>query len=173
MADFYTASIIGAKIVSGKNIIAIYNGTGSGKIIKIYRIWLYNNQTQAITGVLTKFQLRRISAIGGGIPCQVVKYNSISDLLPSQIIITTGPSASLGDIVRQITWSTDEPAIASGGIDEAETNSLYTLVWNCGLFNQTLQPLTFRYGEGLAINHVGTTNVGVIDSIIEFSTEDV
>lgn len=173
MADFYTASIIGAILVQYKNIIAVYNGTGSGKIVKVYRIWLYNNQTQAIAGVLSKFQIRRISAIGGGIPCQVVKYNSQSDLLPSQIVVTTGPSAALGDIFRQITWSTDEPTITSGGIDEAETNSLYTLVWNCGLFNTTLQPITLRYGEGITINHIGATNVGVIDAIIEFSIEDV
>lgn len=172
MADFYTGSIIGAKITNGRNILSIFNSTGSGKIVKVYRIWLFNNQTQAVAGVLTKFQIRRINASGGGIPLQIVKYNSQSENIPTTISITTGAATSLQDIIRQITWSCDEPTLTSGSIDEAETNSLYTLVWNCGLFNPLIEPLTFREGEGVTIYHGRPINVGVVDSIIEFSIED-
>lgn len=171
MPNLYTASVIGSKILLNKSMISIYNSVGSGRIIKVYRLWMFNNQTAAVTGTMTSFMMYKIIGSGGGLPLQIVKYNLSSENLPTQISVTTGSAVTLSESIRQIIWSNDEPSMTTGSIDEALTNSLYTNIWNCGLFNSTLEPLTFREGEGISLYHIGSTSVGVIDAIIEFSSE--
>ncbi len=173
MANLYTVSVIGSSIRFKKSMISIFNGTGSGRIVRCYRFWMFNNQTVAVAGTITKFHIYSISASGAGQPLQIAKYSSLSENIPPQISVVTSATVALNQLIRQVVWSNDEPTLTTGGLDETLTNSLYTVVCDTSQ-TSVLQPITLREGEGVTIYHAGTlaASVGVVDLIIEFSVEE-
>lgn len=166
-------SVIGAKILFGKSMIALFNETGSGKVCRVYNIFVYNNQTVAVTGVMTKFDIFKTSSSGWGRPLQAVKYDNSSSNLPAKIKIATGTTDTVSSFIRRVIWSNDEPTLTTGGVDEALTNSLFANVFSASA-NNAVEPIVLRQGEGISIIHAGTlaASVGLVDLLLEFSYED-
>lgn len=165
----YVASVIGAKILFGKSMFSIFNA--SSNVVKIYKLWVLNNQTVAITGNVTTMQIWRTSASGGGTPLQTVKYDSTSPNISSQISITTGATDSLSELYRQILRCNDEPILTSAQVDETQVQSFYNAVIDFELLNEIIQPITIRQGEGITLYHSGglAQSVGLVDIFCEFS----
>lgn len=171
MANTYTAAALGISFAANKSMIGIYNGTGSGVIIKVYRIWILNNQTVAVTGVLTNIEIRRISNGSGGNAITPTKHVSSNPSLPAQVIVASAMTTTNTDLLRRIVWSTDEPvANATATIDELETLPSLCVIWDSGYTDPDVQPLTLREGEGVSVLNIGAT-VGVADFFIEFTME--
>jgi hypothetical protein len=49
MADTFTAAATGATFASNKSMLGLFNGAGSGRVLRVYRIWCLNNQTSAVS----------------------------------------------------------------------------------------------------------------------------
>lgn len=171
MAQTYRAVVTGATFASSKSMLTIFNGSGSGRIVRVKRIWFLNNQTSAVTGVLTTMEIRRISASTGGTTATVVKHDTTSENIPAQITVTTGPTDTLtSDIaLMRFLWSNDEPAVSSLVNDETEIIPLLACVFDAATGDTDLEPLVLRTGEGVSVRHTGSSAVGVADVIIEFT----
>lgn len=171
MASTYTAAALGVSFAANKSMIGIFNGSGSGVIIKVYRIWILNNQTVAVTGVLTNIEIRRITAGSGGNIITPTKHVSSNPSLPAQVIVASAMTVTNSDLLRRVVWSTDEPvANTTATIDELETLPAICTVWDSGYTDTDIQPLVLREGEGVSVMNVGAT-VGVADFFIEFTME--
>lgn len=170
MAQTYTASAIGATFASNKSMIGIFNGSGSGRIVRVYRVWVLNNQTSAVTGVLTTWTLRRSSAQTGGTAITAVKHDSNSESMPAQVAIATGGTVTLtGDnAFRAWVWSNDEPAVSSGTSDEFETLIPLNCVWD-STGDSNIEPIVLREGQGLSVHHSGSSAVGIADIFVEYT----
>jgi hypothetical protein len=70
MANIYTITAPATPFLQNRCMIGIFNGVGSGKVIKIYRIAALNNQTVAVTGVNAILKIVRISTGSGGLIVQ-------------------------------------------------------------------------------------------------------
>lgn len=171
MAYTYTVGQVGITFASGKNMLSIYNGSGSGRIVKVYRIWALNNQTVAITGVLTTFEIRRTTSQSGGTALTPVKHDTSNPDVPPQIVCATGATVTLTDLFRRILWSNDEPAVGTGTMDELECFPTISCIWDSGYADANVQPITLREGEGLTVYHSGSTTVGNVDMFMEFTIE--
>lgn len=171
MAATFTAAAIGVAFANGKSMISLMNNSGSSVVLRVYRVWLLNNQTTAVTGVLTTFAMRRISAVSGGTTVTPVKHDTTSTNLPAQVVANTGATATntADTQLRTWMWSNDEPAASSATNDEFENIIPLMCVWD-STGDSNIEPLTLRAGEGVTITHTGTSAVGVCDLFIEFTS---
>lgn len=170
MAQTYTAAAIGATFASNKSMLGIFNGAGSGRVARVYRVWVLNNQTAAVTGVLTTWTLRRSSAQTGGTAITATKHDTASESMPAQVLIATGGTVTLtGDVaLRAWVWSNDEPAVSSGTSDEFETLIPLNCVWD-STGDANIEPITLREGQGISVHHSGSSAVGVVDVFVEYT----
>jgi hypothetical protein len=156
-----------------KNMLSVFNGNGSGKVIRLYRIFILNNQINAISGVLTKLDIRRISSLSAGIDVSIIPHDTSYPALPSEIIARSGGNSTLGAIVKSFLWSTDEiTGNTTMTIDEFESIPPICEVWNHGYYNVNDKPLTLRNNEGVALMAPGAST-GSCDIRFEITVEDI
>lgn len=170
MVATYKATATGVAYAANKSMLTLFNGVGSGQILRVKRIWHLNNQTAAVTGVLTTMEVRRISASSGGTAVTPVKHDTASTTPPAQVLIATGPTDTLtaDAAYMRYMYSNDEPAASSLTNDETECVPVLSCVLD--LTGDTdIEPIVLREGQGLCLRHTGSTVVGVTDVIIEFT----
>jgi hypothetical protein len=166
MAATYSICAPGVTFASGKSMLAVFNGVGSGVVLRVYRAWMLNNQTAGVTGVITTMALRRTSAQSGGTAVNATKHDTTSANLPAQVLIAQGATATDTadpDFMRWM-WSNDEPAASTLTSDETETIPALANVYDA-TGDSNLEPIVLREGEGCNIRHVGSTAVGNADMI--------
>lgn len=176
MAATYTAVATGVTFsTTGKVLLQIFNASGSGVILKVYRIWLLNTQTAAVTGVLPPIELRRITAISTtGSPTTVTpsKHDTNSATLPAQVTVNYGnTSVTSTDVFRALIRSSDEPAVGTFSIDELSAIVPFNAIWDSGYGSTNIEPLVCREGQGIIVYNVGIASAaGFYDIIAEFTT---
>lgn len=170
MAQTYTAAAIGVAFGNNKSMLAIFNGSGSGRIIRVYRVWVLNNQTAAVTGVLTTWTLRRSSAQSAGTAITPTKHDTTSESMPAQVAIATGATVTqTSDVAfRAWVWSNDEPAASSATSDELECLIPLNCVWD-STGDSNIEPIVLRETQGLDVRHSGSSAVGIADIFMEFT----
>lgn len=166
----YRAVITGATFASGKSMLGLFNGVGSGRILRIMRAWQLNNQVTGVTGVITTMGFRKTSAQSGGTTAPVVKHDSASENIPAQVLSATGATVTnTGDpAIMRWMWSNDEPAASSLSNDETETIPELAKFFDA-TGDANIEPIVCREGQGVSVHHEGTSAVGVCDVIIEFT----
>lgn len=170
MAQTYTLGAVGATFASNESMLGLFNGVGSGRIIRVYRVWVLNNQTAGVTGVLTTWTMRRSSAQTGGTAITPTKHDSNSETAPAQVVAATGGTVTLtGDVaLRAWVWSNDEPAASTASSDEFECLIPLNCVWD-STGDANIEPLVLREGQGVSIHHSGSSAVGLADVFLEYT----
>jgi len=170
MAKTYTASAIGAAFASNKSLLGLLNSHATRKI-RVYRVWQLNNQTAAVTGVLTSCALRKISALSGGTAVTPVAHDTanVTADLTSISCITGGTFTNTADnMLRQWMWSGDEPTVSSATSDEFQCIVPLMCIWD-STGDANIEPITLNTGEGLHVIQPGANAVGISDIFIEFT----
>lgn len=168
--NLYTVATIGEKFAFKKNMITLYNSTGSGKVLKVWKIWGLNNQSVAITGVLTEMVIYKISSSGGGASLTPLKHNSSIPNLSSLIISSSGATNKFEALIKRIIWSTDEPVATASTTNVFELRPSWNIFYELPINNTQLEPITLNEGQGITIYNVTNTSVGQADFFIEFTT---
>ncbi len=171
MAQTYTVGVLGATFANNKSMLGVFNGAGSGRIVRVKRVWVLNNQTTGVTGVLTTWRVQRTTTQSGGTAQTPVKHDTSSETAPAQVLFATGPTVTLdtAGIFRQFAWSNDEPATGTGTWDELECLVPMTCVWDSATGDGDIEPITLREGFGLSVHHSGSSAVGVADVFVEYT----
>jgi hypothetical protein len=170
VAATYTIPAVGITFALNKTLLGIFNGSGSGKVIRVYRVWALNNGVTAVTGVLTNMELRGISAGSGGVAITPMKHDSQSEALPAQVVVSTNMTVTATSLYRRLVWSNDEAAAnAAATLDELETIPALTCLWDVGYDDVNIEPITLREGYGLALINTGNTAVGSVDVFMEIT----
>lgn len=174
MSNTYTISAPGTLLYPiNRCVLGIYNGTGSGKVVRVYKIWALNNQTVAVTGVRLQFDIRKLTTGSGGTPLAPVKHDSSSPSFPAQVVAAQNMSYTLSDLIRRIPWSNDEPvSFTANTIDELEVVPSLNVWWESSYTDSNVQPLVLREGQGLGIIQTTSTTVGVADFFMEITVEN-
>lgn len=167
----HTAGFIGPVFASNKSMAAIFNGVGSGRIVRIQRVWMLNNQTAGVTGVLTTCNIRRTTTQTGGTAVVPVKHDSNSATLAAQIAVATGATVTLTGVeMRRWMWSSDEPAASTGTSDEFQCLVPLNCVWD-STGDVDIEPIVLREGEGISVHQPGANAIGLVDIFIEFTSD--
>jgi hypothetical protein len=150
-------------------MLNVFNGTGSTRIIRVYRCYWFNNGTAAVTGVLTTAQVRRITAASGGTAVTPVKHDTDSSALNANTTCGTNQTTTGSDIFRRFLFVNEEPIV--GGTTQANWLTLvpFAEIWNAGYGDTNVEPVTCRATQGLQLFHSGSSAVGTADLEIEFT----
>lgn len=170
MADAtYHVLNVGVTFASGKSMTDVQQTITGTNTLRVYRIWLFNNQTSAVTGVMTPMAIRhQNTAATVGTTSTFVKHSSANAAVGAQITAGFGRTIVAGSTVRKILWGNDEPAVSTATIDEMELLVPNCEIWNSGYGDSNVQPLTCvaSAAEGVDLQQSGSSAVGVAD--IEF-----
>lgn len=172
MAKTYTANALAVAFASNKSLLGVFNAHASRKV-RIYRVWVLNNQTGAVTGVITTMQLRKISALSAGTAVAPTQHNSgnTSVDLTSVTCVTGGTFTNTADIsLRQVLWSGDEPSVSSATSDELQCIIPLMCIFDA-TGDSNIEPFTLNQNEGLHLVQPGANAVGVLDVIFEFTVD--
>lgn len=172
MANIYTIAAAATPFLQNRCMIGIFNGAGSGKVIKVHRITALNNQTVAVTGVNAILKVVTISTGSGGLYLNPTKHDSLSPVVPSQVVCATNMSYTTSNLLRNCFWSNDEPLQSTiGTCDEWQLIPKMQNLWESSYKDTNVQPLICREGQGLALINSTNTAVGIADFFIEFIME--
>jgi hypothetical protein len=170
MAKTYTAAAIGVAFASNKSLLGIFNAHATRKV-KIYRVWVLNNQTSAVTGVLTSMSLRKLSNLTSGSAVTPVQHDTANATvdLTSITCVTGGTATQTADNpMRVFVWSGDEPAVSSATSDEFECIVPLMCVWD-STGDSNIEPIVLNTNEGVHVVQPGANAVGLLDVFIEFT----
>jgi hypothetical protein len=170
MAKTYTASAIGVAFASNKSLLGIFNAHAT-RDVKIYRVWHLNNQTAAVTGVITSIALRKISSLSGGTTVTPIQHDTSNTSvdLTSVTCVTGGTFANTADTQLRIwIWSTDEPAVSSATSDEFQCIPVLMTMWD-STGDSNIEPLVANQNEGFHVLQPGSNTVGISDLFMEFT----
>jgi len=154
---------------SSKDMLNVFNGSASARIIRVFRAYWFNNGTTAVTGVLTTAQVRRITAASGGTAVTPVKHDTNSSALDAATTCGTNQTTTGSDIFRRFLFVNEEPVV--GGTTQANWLTLvpFAEIWNAGYGDTNVEPVTCRATQGFQLFHSGTSAVGSADLEIEFT----
>ena len=171
MAATFRAVGSGITFASSKHMLSLFNGSGSGAVLSVYRIWVLNNQTSAVTGVFTTLEVRRSTAQSGGTSVTPIKMDTNSSNLAAQVLCAHNATvtAASTDVFTRIGWSNDEAAVTSATNDELECIPALMEILSAGIGNSALEPVVCRETYGITLFHGGSTAVGNMDIVFEFT----
>ena len=175
MAATYRAIATGVTwSTTTKCMLKLFNASGSGVVLRVYRVWVLNNQTANVTGVIPIVQLVRTSTVGtGGTTVTPIKHDTGSSALPAQVT-SSYADTSIGTInatLRRSIFSSDEPSAGTMTIDEVESVVPLSVFWDTGYIDTGVEPIVLREEYGVMVYTAGVTSAaGNVDIIIEFTS---
>ena len=169
MAATFRATGGAIAYASSKDMLNVFNGTATARVIRVYRAYFFNNGTAAVTGVLTTAQCRRITAASAGTAVTPVKHDTNSSNLDAATTCGTNQTTTGTDIFRRFLFVNEEPIVA--GTTQANWLTLvpFAEIWNAGYGDTNVEPVTCRATQGFQLFHSGTSAVGTADLEIEFT----
>jgi hypothetical protein len=168
MAQTYTLSATAVTLAANKSLLAVFNASGSGRIVRVYRIWILNNQFISIAGVIGFLEIRRITAASGGQTFTPNKHVSSSESFPAQVTTGTGMTVTTSDLFGRVLWVSDE-AVASATTTDKDAMQLISplnVVWDTGYNDSNIEPIVCREGQGVSLQNI-TSTVGQADVFME------
>lgn len=152
---FYTGLAAGA---ANQRLIDLFNASGSGKLVKVKKLFMQCNQA-AITGVGLQYDVIRTSAVGtGGTGLTGRAADTTNPAIPAQV---TARARATGG-------ATESHILFPLGVDPEETRPGAGLM---GMINwmpegMNLQELVLREGEGILVKQITSNTAGIMGCII-------
>ena len=155
---------------NNKQMLSIYNGSGSGKILKLRKLFLVNLQLAAATGVAVRFDVKRLTtgAPTGGTAVTPVAADTTNASIPASVVCMTGATGGLveGSLLFPITFTNDEV-----GATQAFPSSLLMQATNWLPEGREITELVLRETQGVTVKCVTSTTVGSLAVLAVMTVE--
>jgi len=170
MANTWQAASQAIAYAASKHMLDVFNSSSSTRYIRVYRAYLFNNGTTAVTGVLNQARCNIITASSAGTTVTPIAMDTSNSALNANTTAGTGRTITVGSIIRQIIHSPDEPTVSTLDWDALGTLVPFAEWWNAGYGDSNIQPVTCRASEsrGFSIQSI-TQTVGSADCEIMFT----
>lgn len=164
--DTWTAIADAVVPANPKNHISIFNGSGSGKIIKVRKLYCINIATGTTAGVLIRVDLRRTTAQSAGTTLTPVAHDTNNAAIPAQVLIATGATTTNGAIIIPTIILTEE-YLATQPLQ----SSMFAQFQNIVLEGMEVQELTLREGQGVTASQTTAGAAGSLAWVMTFTIE--
>ena len=163
----FVATSTTVAIGNNKSMFSIMNT--SSLVVRVERIYIVNNQTTAISGVVSSFELRRITSHSAGTLITSQVFDS-QDTLDAGITVRTGSTvAGEGSVLRLFKFSSDEWGVGAQDVESSQNIiQAYNPVFQAAPY---MKPHTLRQNQGIHIKHTVNSTVGNFDFLIEFTVD--
>jgi hypothetical protein len=150
---------------AAKQHISILNAVGSGKVVKVKKIFAINLQTAAITGVTIRFDVKRITTLTGGTAITPATMDTTNAALTG-VTVATGGVVTEGALLFPWLSVNEENTLT-----QALTIAAFQQMNNLILEGNEVQEPVLRPGEGLTVKQATTSIVGTYAWLIAFTVE--
>lgn len=158
-----------------KSLAAIFNGSSSGRVLRIYKIYVMNGWTgSSVSGGLNVVSLMLSTSQSSGTAVTPTKYDTTSEDVPAQVLFAHGATVGDGAVFRTILLASDDLTSRATTVqDDWQAVPSLQLIYDTARYSLgTIQPLTLREGQGIHVKFVsGTNNVGQATTIVEFTSD--
>ena len=168
MASTYIVKSFSVPYASAQYMLTVFNPTGSGKIVRVYRAWVENNGFTAVTGVSPILKLYRATAASGGVTVTPISYDSTNTALGT-VACGSKQTVTASSLFGNRVVSNDEAVPNTGTVDEWMQFIPHMELLNVGTRNTNLDPIVCRENQGFTIQNSTATTVSGIDVFIEFT----
>ena len=142
---------------------SILNGNTDGKIVQIHKLFVVPLNLTAITGIMIRFDVMRITAHSGGTGITPEKLDSANGSLATGIDLQTkATSVTEGNRLFGFAMTNDEVG-ATGAVI---AGSVAFQALNLFFESPRIQEFTLRQGEGIHVKQVTATSVGGMNGYI-------
>lgn len=150
---------------ASKHMLTLFNGSGSGGVVKVHALRAYLLQTAAVTGVVLRWDVLKCSTSSAGTALTVEKWDSGAAALNANITGRTNGTVTSGNRLSGMIVSGEEhttalPQRLAEGVDLMPFNLVKS------------NPFTLREGEGITVQNVTSSTVGTFGVLCVFSVED-
>lgn len=170
MASTYIVNSFAVPFATNQHLLTLFNPAASGKILRVYRIWVENNSITAVTGVNPLLKLYRCTAASSGVIRYPVTYRSGNTALGT-VAAGSKQTVTVTSLFRNCIISNDEPVVNTSSCDEWQQFIAVSELWNGGTRNTNLDQIVCREGQGITIQNITATTVSWLDCFIEFTVE--
>lgn len=162
MVDTYSVAVNNHVTTANLRHISIFNGVGSGKIVKICVAECYSRPTVAITGRAYCVELWRVSAVSGGNVMTADKHDTSIPNLPAEIVCRDLPTSHT---------AVGNPIAAGNTYTEEVSNQQMQIPFHKNDGDELRKQITLREGEGAVIIGGPRAGTGVIGFKLTFIVE--
>lgn len=146
-----------------KSHISIVNMSGSGTSVAIRKLFPINNTLGAVTGVMCRFELHKITAHSSGSDITPLACDS-SNSLPAGITVKSAATISGSTLVFPINLTNDEI-----GATNAFPTATIAAGTNWIPEADGMEYFTLRNGEGISIKQITNSTVGYFSWLVVFT----
>ena len=158
-ASYYT-SVLASVAGASKRHLALFNASGSGKTMKIYRIRAAGAPTAAVTGLVIALNAVRITTAPTGGGAGTIDKGVTSDAAPpAQVTVMT---AATGGATEEAN------AFGVGTVTGEETQGASAVIIYDAVIDG-LKPLTCAEGQGVLVKQGALASAGAVNILIWFS----
>jgi hypothetical protein len=130
------------------------------------KLFAVNLQSVAVTGVLVRFDVMRVSSSSGGTAITPVALDTANASLPAQVTVRTGATVTEGSLLFPYISLNEEETVT-----QTLTKAFQGQFENLLFEGIDLQPLTLREGEGVSVKQITSSTVGSFGWIVVFTVE--
>lgn len=166
----FTAIATGVVLGNNKSMLGVLVGGAASNILRLSKVYLRNAQSTAVTGVVTSFELRRLTNLTGGTAVTPVQMDTADAALGGSITCVTNGTATETSLIDRWQFSSDE--FGAGTLDQEGAQKIsenFHPVWGVG--NNEERMLTARANQGWHIKCATNTTAGTWDIMFVFVQE--
>jgi hypothetical protein len=143
--------------------------TTSDKIVQLHKLFMVPLQTTAVTGIMMRFDVHRITAHSGGTAITPETLDSTNPAVPAGVTCLSKATVTEGN--RLFGWATSNDEVGATGAIVAGAHILQGL--NLMFESPRIQDFTIRQNQGIHIKQVTATSVAALFGYIcLFSVKD-
>lgn len=163
----YYAVADAVALAANKHHIGLFNGSGSGVVIAVKKLFQINLSLSAVTGVALRFDIKRTTAQSSGTSVTPVSMDSNNASLPAQVLCATNPTITESSLLFPFVTQSDEVTAANTAV----ANYL-TQYGNLVLESTEMQEIRLREGQGLTVKQITSSTVGSFAWLMAFTVDD-
>lgn len=163
----YYAVADAVALAANKHHISIFNGSGSGVVVAVKKLFQINLSLSAVTGVALRFSGFRSTAQSAGTSITPQSMDTNNPALPGQVAVATGATVTNGGLLFPYVTQSDEMTAANTAV--ANYLSQYG---NLVLESQEMQEIRLREGQGFTVQQITSSTVGSFAWLMAFTVDD-
>jgi hypothetical protein len=165
----YDVSAVASASVASKRHLAVFNGTGSAKVMRILDVWAAPAPTAAVTGGVIPLTVFRLLPPG---PTFTAPIGTDAPIAKADTTDPNPPTAVKGYANATTVTGEDTVAFGAAGVSGEETA---TVAARAELYEFSITgaaPLTCREGQGIVVKQGAFAPAGNVTIGIEFTLAD-
>ena len=152
---------------NAKQHISIYNGAGSGKVVRVSKLFMTNMLANVtVSGGIRRLDVKRATNFSGGSDLTPLKHDLSNNDIPAQILLKTGATVTEGSLLFPLIFPDDEMLLTQNSMAQQIFSGINWIPEGI-----EIQEVTLNEGEGITIKQVTNSTVGITTWIIVFTLE--